>query len=548
MPEETHMHGLMQDRQLLISTLIDHAADCHAGTAIVSREADGSLHATSWGEVANRSRRLARALQRLGIRPADRVATLAWNTHRHLELYYGITGTGAICHTVNPRLFFDQIVFILRHAEDTALFFDESFADLARRLQRAVPAITHWVVLGPRRSTPELDAIHGLLFYEELIAAEDAGFTWVDMDERHGASLCYTSGTTGDPKGVLYSHRSTVLHAYAACMPDCFDISARDVVMPASSMYHANAWGVPYAATMAGARMVLPGGRMDPASLHGLIETYGVTHSFGVPTIWLGFAQHLEAHGLPAGSLRKLVIGGAACPPALTETYARLGVQVRQLWGMTETSPLGVVGAPKAGQENLQGEALATFRAQQGRTVFGVQLKIEDEIGVELPRDGVASGNLMIRGWWIASRYYGQLHDATRHGWFPTGDVATLDRDGFMRITDRAKDMIKSGGEWISSIDLENEAVAHPSVAEAAVIGVPHPKWDERPLLILRLKPDACLDREEMIAFLRKRIAKWWLPDDIVVVEEIPHTATGKIQKNVLREQFVRHLLPSQAA
>jgi len=538
----------MQDRQLLISTLIDHAADCHADTAIVSREADGGMHATSWGEVAQRSRRLAGALQRLGIRADDRVATLAWNTHRHLELYYGITGTGAICHTVNPRLFFDQIVYILRHAEDTMLCFDESFAELAARLRRAVPAITYFVLLGRRRSSPDLDSIDGLLFYEELIDAEDDSYRWADLDERQAASLCYTSGTTGDPKGVLYSHRSTVLHAYAACMPDSFDISARDVVMPASSMYHANAWGVPYAATMAGSRLVLPGGRLDAASLHELIDVYGVTHSFGVPTIWLGFAQHIEARGLQAGRLRRLVIGGAACPPALSETYARLGVQVRQLWGMTETSPLGVVGAPKAGQENLEGAALAAFRAQQGRTVFGAQLRIEDENGAELPRDGAAAGNLMIRGWWIASRYYGQAHDATRDGWFPTGDVATLDRDGFMRITDRAKDVIKSGGEWISSIDLENEAVAHPSVAEAAVIGVAHPKWDERPLLILRLKPDARLEHEEMTAFLRARIAKWWLPDDIIVVEEIPHTATGKIQKNLLRAQFARHLMPSEAA
>jgi fatty-acyl-CoA synthase len=542
------MHGLMQDRQLLISTLIDHAADCHADTAIVSREADGSLHATNWGDVAQRSRKLSRALQRLGIRADDRVATLAWNTHRHLELYYGITGTGAICHTVNPRLFFDQIVYILRHAEDTALFFDESFAELAARLRRAVPAITQFVMLGGRHAMPELDGIDGLLFYEELIGAEDASYSWADLDERQAASLCYTSGTTGDPKGVLYSHRSTVLHAYAACMPDCFDISACDVVMPASSMYHANAWGVPYAATMAGSRLVLPGGRLDPASLHALIEGHGVTHSFGVPTIWLGFAQHIEAHGLALGVLRQLVIGGAACPPALTETYARLGVKVRQLWGMTETSPLGVVGAPKAGQESLEGAALAAFRAQQGRTVFGAQLKIEDESGAELPRDGTTAGNLMIRGWWIASRYCGQAHDALRGGWFPTGDVATLDRDGFMRITDRAKDMIKSGGEWISSIDLENEAVAHPSVAEAAVIGVAHPKWDERPLLILRLKPDARLERADMIAFLRARIAKWWLPDDIIFVDEIPHTATGKVQKNLLRAQFARHLLPSEAA
>ncbi len=542
------MIGLMQDRQLLISSLIDHAADCHGDTAIVSREADGSLHATDWRGVAERSRRLAGALGRLGVKAGDRVATLAWNTHRHLELYYGITGSAAVCHTVNPRLFFDQIVYIVRHAEDSVLFFDESFAELVVRLQREVPQIRHWVLLGPRRSTPELETIAGLLFYEELVAAEDGSYAWAEADERHAASLCYTSGTTGDPKGVLYSHRSTVLHAYAACLPDSFCISARDVLLPASSMYHANAWGVPYAAAVAGARLVLPGARLDPASLHALIGDQGVTHGFGVPTIWAAFAQHLEAQGLQLAALRRLVIGGAACPPALAETFTRLGVEVRQLWGMTETSPLGVVGVPKAGQEGLQGAALATFRAQQGRIVFGVQLKIEDESGAELPRDGVAAGNLMVRGWWIAARYYGQTHDATRAGWFPTGDVATLDRDGFMRITDRAKDVIKSGGEWISSIDLENAAAAHPAVAEAAVIGVAHPKWDERPLLILRLKPGARLEPGAMTAFLTGRIAKWWLPDDVIVVDEIPHTATGKIQKNVLRAQFARHLQPDAVA
>ncbi len=542
------MRGLMQDRQLLISSLIDHAADCHGDTAIVSRETDGSLHASDWGSVAQRSRRLAGALGRLGVKAGDRVATLAWNTHRHLELYYGITGTAAVCHTVNPRLFFDQIVYIVRHAQDSILFFDDSFADLVARLQRAVPQIRHWVLLGQRRSTPELDSIAGLLFYEELVAAEDGSFAWAEPDERDAASLCYTSGTTGDPKGVLYSHRSTVLHAYGACLPDSFDISARDVLLPASSMYHANAWGVPYAAAVAGARLVLPGARLDPASLHALIGDHGVTHGFGVPTIWASFAQHLEARGLQPAGLRRLVIGGAACPPALAETYARLHVEVRQLWGMTETSPLGVVGAPKAGQEGLAGAELATFRAQQGRTVFGVQLRIEDETGAELPRDGVTAGNLMVRGWWIAERYFGQTHDATRAGWFPTGDVATLDRNGFMRITDRAKDVIKSGGEWISSIDLENAAVAHPAVAEAAVIGVAHPKWDERPVLILRLKPDAQLEPGAMIAFLTGRIAKWWLPDDVIVMDEIPHTATGKIQKAVLRAQFANHLQPVAVA
>jgi fatty-acyl-CoA synthase len=538
------MRGLMQDRQLLVSTIIDHAAACHAQTEVVTREADGTIHRTTYGEVASRARRLARVLRRLGAQPGDRIATLAWNTHRHLELYYGISGLGAICHTINPRLFFDQIAFICRHAEDTILFFDTNFADLVARLAPKSPSLRHVVALGARQSAPALDAIEGLVFYEDLLAAEDAGFDWPELDERTAASLCYTSGTTGEPKGVLYSHRSTVLHSYAATMPDCFCIAARDVIMPASSMYHANAWGVPYAATLAGAKLVLPGARMDPESLHALIGGHGVTHSFGVPTIWLGLAQHLQARGLGVSPLRRLVIGGAACPPALIETYKRdFGVDVVQLWGMTETSPLGVVSAPKAHQTDLHGAALDAFRAKQGRTVFGARLKIVDDEGEALPHDGESSGHLLIQGWWVAERYFRAEESATKDGWFATGDVATIDSDGFMRITDRAKDVIKSGGEWISSIDLENAAVAHPAVAEAAVVGVPHPKWDERPILLLRLRQGQSVTRHEIIAFLRGQVAKWWLPDDVIVVDEIPHTATGKIQKALLRERYGRHLM-----
>ena len=533
------MFGLMQDRPLLISSLIEHAAHCHARTEVISRDPAGNIHRTNWQEVESRAGRMARALGRLGVRSGDRVATLAWNTHRHLELYYAVSGMGAICHTVNPRLFFEQIAYICQHAEDTVLCFDVGFAAVAGELQKLVPQLQHLIALGPRIPLPELEGAPSVLFYEELLEAEQDGYLWPEFDERSAASLCYTSGTTGNPKGVLYSHRSTLLHTYAAALPDCFDLSATDVIMPASSMYHANAWGVPYAATMVGAKLVLPGSRLDAASLTPLIQNEQVSHSFGVPTIWLAYAQHLEANNLKAGPLKRLVIGGAACPPALIETFKRdYDVDVVQLWGMTETSPLGVVGARKAGQPQLEGEALEAFRAKQGRPVFGVQLKIVDDMEADLPHDGVTSGNLMIRGWWIAERYFGMERTATRNGWFPTGDVATLDEDGFMRITDRSKDVIKSGGEWISSIDLENAAVGHPAVAEAAVIGIPHPKWDERPLLIVMLKPGATLERADILAFLATRVAKWWLPEDVIFVDEIPHTATGKIQKMELRQRY----------
>jgi fatty-acyl-CoA synthase len=536
----------MQDRPLLISTMIEHAASQHGDTEIVSRQADGSVFRYDYARAAQRSRRLANALARLGMVPGDRIATLAWNTHRHFEIYYAVSGSGAVCHTVNPRLFFEQISFICRHAEDKILFFDLSFVDIVNRLAPLVRSVQHWVALCDRAALPDTLRLPQVLTYEELIAGESDHFEWPSFDERTASSLCYTSGTTGDPKGVLYSHRSTVLHAYAAAMPDHFNLSARDVVLPGSSMYHANAWGLPYAITAVGCKLVMPGSQLDGKSLAELINAEGVSLSCGVPTIWLGLSQHLQKTGDKVPSLKRLIIGGAACPLALmTSLREGLGVQTVHLWGMTETSPLGTVNTFKPKHDGLSDAAKDELRVKQGRTVYGCELKIVDGDGRALPHDGVAFGDLLIRGWWVASGYY-KLDKAVldADGWFATGDVATIDADGYMRITDRSKDVIKSGGEWISSIDLENAAVGHPGVAEAAVIGVPHPKWDERPLLLIVPRdPAQPPAKAEVLAFLSDKVAKWWLPDDVLVVHEIPHTATGKILKTALREQYARHLL-----
>ena len=537
------MLGQMQNRPLLISTLIEHAGRNHADTPIVSKLPDGRTLTTNYREAEARAKRVAKALLAIGVRLGDRVGTLAWNTHRHLELYYGISGIGAICHTINPRLFLEQIIFICRHAEDRAVFFDLAFLDIVESLVVACPLVKTWVALCDDAELPVDRKIPGLISYEWLIAGETSEFEWPSFDENTASSLCYTSGTTGNPKGVLYSHRSQVLHTYAAANPDCFNLSARDVVMPASSMYHANAWGVVYAATMVGAKLVLPGARLDGESLVGLIEKENVSVSFGVPTIWLAVAQHLEAAGKSVGSLKRLVVGGAACPLSLMTAYReKFDVEVNQLWGMTETSPLGVVNTFKARHAELDEAGKDELRCKQGRVVYGVQLQIVDDEGRPLPHDGKAFGDLLVRGWWIASGYF--RHDSAAlnaEGWFATGDVATLDEDGYMRITDRSKDVIKSGGEWISSIDLENAAVGHPEIKEAAVVGVRHPKWDERPLLIVVPRDQPPPSKQSINDFLKSRVAKWWLPDDIIFVDEIPHTATGKIQKTMLRERYRDH-------
>ena len=537
------MNGLIQDRPLLISSLIEHAAACHGDTEIVSKLPSGRIARTTYRAARNRAKQLAKALGRLGVAEGACVGTLAWNTHRHFELYYAIAGIGAICHTVNPRLFQDQISYIVEHARDEAMFFDVDFLDIVEKLAPVCPSVKHWVALCGPDEVPATAVVKPLC-YETLVAAEDSDFVWPEFDERRASSLCYTSGTTGHPKGVLYSHRSTVLHAIAAPQPDCFNLSARDVILPASSMYHANAWGVVYAATLVGAKLVLPGAKLDGESLVALIRAEGVTASFGVPTIWLGVAQHMERTGQTAPSLERLTIGGAACPLALIKTYGeKHGVEVRQLWGMTETSPLGVVNTPLRKHAGESAAERDERRSKQGRVVYGIELEIVDAEGKKLPHDGMAFGDLLVRGWWVASGYFRQDEGALdAQGWFATGDVATLDADGFMRITDRSKDVIKSGGEWISSIDLENAAVGHPDVAEAAVIGVAHPKWDERPLLIVVPKGGAQPTKASLDEHMRQHVAKWWLPDDVIFVDEIPHTATGKIQKTTLRERYRNHL------
>jgi 3-(methylthio)propionyl---CoA ligase len=539
------MLGLMQERPLLISSLIEHAARNHGDTEVISRLPGGETVRLDYATIASRAKRLAAALQRLGLEPSARVGTLAWNTHRHLELYFGVSGCGLICHTINPRLFYEQIAFIVNHADDKILFVELDFLALASRLAKDCPGIRHWVLLCRREQMPATTDLPGAVAYEDFTGGPADDFEWPGLDENTASNLCYTSGTTGHPKGVLYSHRSTVLHTYATALPDAFGLSACDCAMPASSMYHANGWGIPYVAAMVGAKLVLPGSKLDGESLHDLLEAEGVTISAGVPTIWLGLTQYLESSGKRLTSLRRLIIGGAACPVALMEEFReKYAVKVQHLWGMTETSPLGTSNSLKFKYAAGGGTPRQLERIQraQGRTMYGIEMKIVDDDGRELPRDGVAFGDLKVRGGWVTERYFKSEQSALDSaGWFATGDVSTICPDGYMCITDRSKDVIKSGGEWISSIDLENAAMGHPSVAEAAVIGIPNEKWSERPLLILVLKPSRQLEREDMLTYLAGKVAKWWLPDDVVFVGEIPHTATGKILKTALREQFKNH-------
>jgi len=542
------MLGLMQDRPLLISQLIDFAADYHGDTEIVSRAVEGSIHRYTYKDAHKRAKQVAEALTSLGIRQGDRIGTLAWNGYRHFELYYGISGMGAVCHTINPRLFPEQIAYIVNHAEDQLLFVDLNILPLIQSLQPQLKSVRHVVAMTDRAHLPADLNIPNLLVYEELIADKPGTFEWPVFDERTASSLCYTSGTTGNPKGVLYHHRSTILHAYASALPDGIGISARDTVLPVVPMFHVNAWGLPYSGCLSGAKLVFPGAALDGASLYELFETEGVTITAGVPTVWLLLLQHLQSKNLKLSTLRKSVIGGSACPPAMIETFKRdYGVDVLHAWGMTEMSPLGTVNTPKTKHQRLPKDEQDALRAKQGRILFGVEMKIVDDNGTALPRDGKAFGDLLVRGPWITSGYFrgeggDPLHDG---GWFPTGDVATLDADGYMQITDRSKDVIKSGGEWISSIDLENAAMAHPAVAEAAVIGIHHPKWDERPLLIIQKKAGVSVDKDALLNFLTDKVAKWWLPDDVAFVESIPHTATGKILKTRLRETFKDYKLPT---
>ncbi|UAJ09459.1 long-chain-fatty-acid--CoA ligase [Polymorphobacter megasporae] len=537
------MIGAMQDWPLTLGRLIDHAAVNHPQREIVSLLVEGGEHRTNWAEVRDRARRLAAGLTALGMRPDDRIATLAWNTHRHVECLYGIAGMGGVAHTINPRLFDDQIVFIANHAADRVLLFDLSFIVLVERIAPRLETIEHFVVLTDRAHMPESSL--NLTCYEELVAAADPDFAWVAREENAPAGLCYTSGTTGNPKGVLYSHRSTVLHAMAACTADAFAIGARTVVLPVSPIYHASAWSIPYASAVAGAKLVLAGPHFDGATLQRLIVAEDVDFALAVPTIWLTMLHYLDASGLGLGKLDRLAIGGSAVPRSMIEAFAARGVTVSHLWGMTEMSPVGSVGAPTPEIVAQGDEADLAARMKQGRALFGVEMKVVDDANADCPRDGTSFGRLLVRGPWTVATYFrgdgGQVTDA--EGWFDTGDVATIDRFGYMAIVDRSKDVIKSGGEWISSIELENAAVGCPGVLEAAVIGVPHPKWDERPLLIVVRKPGASVTRADMLAYLTGRIAKWWMPDDVVFVDELPHTATGKLLKTALREQFRGHVL-----
>jgi fatty-acyl-CoA synthase len=537
------MLGLIQDWPLLVSSLIRHADRHHGATEIVTRSLEGPIHRYTIRDAHARARKLANALTRLGVERGERVATLAWNTHRHFEFYYAVSGMGAVCHIINPRLFHEQIAYIINHAEDCYVFFDACFASLIETLRARCQGVKGWIAFADRAHMPELG---GALCYEELLAAESDAFDWPSFDERLASSLCYSSGTTGSPKGALYAHRSTILHAYGISLPDTFGLSARDVISPVVPMFHVNAWGLPYAAMLVGAKLVFPGAALDGKSLYELFEAEQVTFSAGVPTVWLSLLRYLEESGARLSSLQRVVIGGSAAPPAMIEAFEKEhGVEVIHAWGMTEMSPLGTTAQLKAKHREAPAAAILALKGRQGRAIPGVDMKIVDGEGEELPWDGTAFGDLMVRGWWVASAYFkSDERSILRDGWFQTGDVATIDPDGYMKITDRSKDVIKSGGEWISSIELENIAVAHPAVAEAAVIGVPHPKWDERPLLIVQPKAGTRLGRDEILAFYRGKVAPWWIPDDAVFVEALPHTATGKLLKTELRARYKDYRLP----
>jgi fatty-acyl-CoA synthase len=541
------MKACMQQQSLLISNLLVHAERHHGNQEIVSRRVEGDIHRQTFRQLGERSRRMANALKALELQFGERIGTLAWNGYRHMELYYAVSGSGLVLHTLNPRLHPDQLVWIADHAEDQVLFFDLSFVPLVEAVTHRVKTIKHFVVMTDRAHMPASSKIPNLLCYEDLLEAQSDQFTWPEFDENTASSLCYTSGTTGNPKGVLYSHRSTVLHTYAAALPDSLSCSARDVILPVVPMFHVNAWGLPYAACMVGAKLVLPGPFLDGKSLHDLFETEGVTVSAGVPTVWQGLLTHVETNGLHFSTMRRTIIGGSACPPVMMRTFQeRYQVSVQHAWGMTETSPVGTVCALKTKHLALDAEAQLAVQYKQGRVVFGVDMKIIGEEGQELPHDGKTAGELLVRGPWVVADYFkSDKASPLVDGWFPTGDVSTIDADGFMQITDRSKDVIKSGGEWIGSIDLENIAMAHPSVAMAACIAAKHPKWDERPLLIVVTKPGVQLTRDELLAFYDGKIAKWWMPDDVVFLDAIPMGATGKVQKNKLREAFAQYKLPT---
>ncbi len=537
------MLGLMQDWPLTVDRVIDHAARAHGDREVVTRTIEGPIARTTYARIRERARQGTHGLRELGIQPGDRVATLAWNTARHLELWYATMGMGAVCHTLNPRLHPDQLCWIIRHAGDRVVFTDLTFAPMliaALRTQDASP-VERIVILSDEARRPEGVGPEVLMYEDWLEGRPTADAGWGGFSEETAAGLCYTSGTTGDPKGVLYSHRSNVLHTFMTMQTDVMGLSARDTVLPVVPMFHANAWGIAFSAPATGAKLVLPGARMDGAALFELMETEGVTFSAAVPTVWQGLLRHLDDVGARLSTLSKVVIGGAACPESLIRAFHdRYGVEVIHAWGMTETSPLGTLGSPTAAVAALPFAEQMPWRMKQGRVPFGVELEIKDEAGVVLPNDGEAQGRLMVRGPIVASGYFGGERGAILDddGFFDTGDVATIDAEGFMQITDRAKDVIKSGGEWISSIAIENLMMADPRVALAAVIGAPHPKWDERPLLIVQLKPGETAAPADMLVVLEGRIARWWTPDAVVFTDDVPIGPTGKIDKKALRRRY----------
>ncbi len=539
------MYGKMMATPLTITEIMRFADRLYGDTEVVSITGDEGLHRSTYGDVFCRARQVANALSTLGIQAGDRVATVAWNDHRHLELYFGVSCSGVVLHTINPRLFAEQLIYIINHAEDRVVFFDPMFLPLIEAVVDKLDPVEAFVVLTSAEHMPD-SQLSPLYCFDELLDERSSEYAWPELDERAASALCYTSGTTGNPKGVLYDHRSTVLHAYSSCTPNAMDLSQDDVVLPVVPMFHVNAWGIPYACPIAGAKLVLPGPKMaDGETLQSLIESEAVTVALGVPTVWLALLAYLRETGKSVTSLKRTVVGGAACPLSIMEEFEREhGVYTHHAWGMTETSPLGTFNRLLPGMEDLEGSARDEMRLKQGRTPFGVDMKIVDDEGNELPRDGVAFGDLKVRGWWVADSYFGvgdnsETHDAD--GWFSTGDVATIDANGYLGITDRTKDVIKSGGEWISSIELENLAMAHPDVAEAAVIGIKHEKWGERPLLVVVPVEGVTPDEAGILGSFEGKVASWWIPESMAVVEEIPHTATGKISKMTLREQFADH-------
>lgn len=539
------MFGLMMDKPLNIADILEYAAVYNTDAQIVTRQVEGGIHRYHYVDALRRSRRLANALQRRGVQQGDRIATLAWNTYRHFELYYAISGMGAITHTINPRLFPEQIVYIINHAEDRLLFVDLSFLPLLEAIKDHLGVLKGIVVMTDAAHMPADTSLAGLLCYEDLIADEPEEFAWPALDERAAAGLCYTSGTTGNPKGVLYSHRSTVLHAISSCRASALNLGPMSRVLPVVPMFHVCAWGVPYSAPVAGAGIVFPGAGMDGASLYELITGEKVTSMLGVPTVWQNLLNHVDTIKGHLDSVQDVVIGGAAAPRSMMDRFQDdYGVFPIHAWGMTELSPMGTVCARTPELASADSHERARLQAKQGRAVFGVEMRIVNDAGESLPHDGRTFGRLLVRGPWVASGYYrSEDNSAFQDGWFDTGDVSTIDPQGYMQIVDRSKDVIKSGGEWISSIELENLTVGHPTVLEACVVGIPHPKWDERPLLLVVRRPGAQVEADDIKEFLKGKVARWWLPDDVVFVESLPHTATGKLLKTQVRAQFANHYL-----